>query len=101
MRDQLEAEPVRFLLREYPWLLEQARKALAEFVHCELEDLVFVQNVTAGVNTVLKSLSFAPGDELLTTNHAYNACKNVLDFVAEQSSPGGGGALSLSFGGFG
>ena len=31
---------------------------------------------------MLRSLAFRPGDELLTTDHAYNACKNTLDFVA-------------------
>jgi isopenicillin-N epimerase len=37
------------------------------------------------VNTVLRSLVFAPGDELLTTDHAYGACRNALHFVAERS----------------
>jgi isopenicillin-N epimerase len=37
------------------------------------------------VNAVLRSLRFEPGDELLTTNHGYNACTNALRFVAEQS----------------
>ena len=31
---------------------------------------------------MLRSLAFRHGDELLTTDHAYNACKNTLDFVA-------------------
>ena len=47
--------------------------------------LVFVPNATAGVNTVLHSLRFEPGDELLVTDHEYNACRNAFDHAAERS----------------
>ncbi len=66
-------------------LLDEARAALAAFVGAAPSDLAFVANATAGVNAVLRSLVFAPGDELLTTDHAYGACRNALDFVAERS----------------
>jgi isopenicillin-N epimerase len=84
-RQQLELEPLRFIMREYEPLLDRARKALADFVGADSTDLVFVSNATTGVNTILRSLSFNPGDELLITNHAYNACCNALQFVAERS----------------
>src|SRR5208337_3709278 len=48
------------------------------------EDLVFVSNATGGVNTVVRSLTFAPGDELLVTDHEYNACRNALEFAARR-----------------
>ena len=83
-RQQLESEPTRFFGREYEDLINQAREKLAAFVGADAEDLVFVPNATAGVNTVLRSLRFQPGDELLTTNHEYNACRNALDFVAQR-----------------
>ncbi|MFY9346085.1 MAG: aminotransferase class V-fold PLP-dependent enzyme [Planctomycetota bacterium] len=82
LRARLEAEPVLFLGRELERRLDGARAGLASFVGCDADDLAFVNNATTGVNTVLRSLAFAPGDELLTTDHEYNACRNVLDFVA-------------------
>ncbi len=80
--EELEAEPVRFLSRELEGRLDAARAALAAFVGADADDLAFVPNATAGVNTVLRSLAFAPGDELLVTDHAYNACRNALEAVA-------------------
>lgn len=82
IRDRLEREPVDFFVRELEALLDQTRTALADFLGAAADDLVFVPNATAGVNTVLRSLRFDPGDELLVTNHEYNACRNALEFVA-------------------
>jgi isopenicillin-N epimerase len=85
LRAEMEAEPVRFLSRELDDRLDAARGALAAFVGADPADLAFVVNATSGVNAVLRSLAFAAGDELLTTDHAYNACRNALDFVAGRS----------------
>jgi isopenicillin-N epimerase len=85
LRDRLERQPVQFLVRELEPLLDQARAALAQFTGARPENLVFVPNATSGVNTVLRSLTFAPGDELLVTDHEYNACRNALDFVAARA----------------
>ena len=65
--------------------MDAARATLAQFLGAAVEDLAFVPNATTGVNSVLRSLRFEPGDELLTTNQEYNACRNAINFVGEQS----------------
>jgi isopenicillin-N epimerase len=82
LRTRMERQPIQFFVRDLEGLLDEARGALARFLHAEPKNLVMVPNATAGVNTVLRSLQFKKGDELLVTNHEYNACRNALDFVA-------------------
>ena len=85
LRRRLEWQPIQFLVNELEALWDHARGALADFVGADGADLVFVPNATAGVNTVVRSLDWQPGDELLTTDHAYNACANALRYVAERT----------------
>lgn len=83
--DRIERQPVRFYVREIQGMLDDARAALSAFLGANPQDLVFVDNATTGVNTVLQSLSLAPGDEVLITNQEYNACKNALNEVARRT----------------
>jgi isopenicillin-N epimerase len=77
---------MEFLVREIDALLAEARRALSAFVGADPDDLAFVANATTGVNAVVRSLDFRPGDEILTTDHAYAACRNALDYVAGRCS---------------
>jgi isopenicillin-N epimerase len=85
LRDRLERQPVQFLVRDLEPMLDEARRTLAQFVGANPDNLVYVPNATSGVNTILRSLAFKPGDELLVTDHEYNACRNALEFVAARS----------------
>jgi len=84
VRLRMERQPVQFFVRDLEPLLDAARECLAEFLGAHPQNLVFVPNATAGVNTVLRSLRFEPGDQVIVTNHEYNACRNALDVTAER-----------------
>src|SRR6266567_2547573 len=73
LRRQMEGELVQFLWRRYEERLEPARTRLARFLGARRQDCAFVTNATTGANAVLRSLALRPGDELLTTDHDYNA----------------------------
>ncbi|WP_448573915.1 aminotransferase class V-fold PLP-dependent enzyme [Trichothermofontia sp.] len=92
LRSRIEQQPVQFFARDLEPLLDAARDSLAQFVGAAPTDLVFVPNATTGINTVLRSLCdpahpdrLRPGDELLTTDHEYNASRNSLEFAAAWS----------------
>ena len=80
----MERQPVRFFQQDREALLDSAKERLGAFVGADSRDLAFVTNATTGVNAVVRSLRFQPGDELLTTDHAYNACRNALEWVAQR-----------------
>ena len=94
LRDTMERQPSRFLLRETvahigahpvaPTRMRAAATRVAGFLGASGDDLVFVDNATAGVNAVLRSIELRPGDEILTTDHGYGAVGYVAQFVARE-----------------
>lgn len=81
---RMESQPVDFMVRELPGLLRMAAGELANFLGAKPEDLAFVENATAAVNSVLRAYPWQVGDELLLCSHSYPAVKNAANFVARQ-----------------
>jgi len=84
---RLEAQPTRFMTSELPGALRSAAGDLASFLGADAEGLGFVENATAGCNAVLRSLAFAPGDEVAVLSHGYAAVRKAAAHIA-----GGAGA---------
>ena len=95
LRDTIEREPARFLLRDLADTRQRpmrhvphmraAAAAVAAFVGARSADLVFVDNATTGVNAVLRSLTFAPGEEILLTDHTYGAVARTAAYIAKRT----------------
>lgn len=83
-REEMEREPVRFMVDTLPEALRQAGARLAKFVGATPSRLAFVENATAGVNAVLRSIDWRTGDRIVLANHAYPAVKNTVRFFAER-----------------
>ena len=85
LQQRMERNPTKFLLYELGATLRGAATRLADFVGGSGMDYVFVENATAGCNTVLCSLGFSRGDEILITDHCYPAVHNAAEFIASRT----------------
>ncbi len=81
-RRRFQRDPTNFVVDTWEPAIDEAREVLARVVGADPASMGFVPNTTTGVNAVVRSFPLEPGDELLTIDHVYNACRNVLDHVA-------------------
>ena len=82
---QLEYQPVLFLGRQLDSLLMESRTKLAEYLHTDTGNLVYIPNATHGVNIIARSLPLQLGEEILTSDQEYGACDYTWDFVCQKS----------------
>lgn len=85
LQNKIEEDPVRFVTQDFEPLYYSNKQALAGFLSAGSDDLVLIKNATQGVNIVLNSMQFAPGDEVLTHSHVYGACMNALKHYAAKA----------------
>lgn len=95
LRQEMERHPSRFMLRELtgempaPWReqsrLREAIEPIAGFLGARVEDLVFVPNVTFGINAVAASMALQPDDDVLITDLAYGAVRLTAQAMCERS----------------
>jgi isopenicillin-N epimerase len=97
IRDEIERQPSRFLLRELTApatsvgmprsatpRLRVAAAEIASFLCARGDDLVFVDNATTGANAVLRSFPLTPGDEVLVTDLGYGGVINAARFATRE-----------------
>jgi isopenicillin-N epimerase len=84
-RRRMEANPDLFLREILPGTLRDAAGELARFIRARRDDVVFVDNATAGVNAVLRALEFRAHDEILATTHTYGAVRQAIRYVCDRT----------------
>src|SRR5882762_4314013 len=84
-RSRMEANPDAFLRDALSAALRAAAAELARFLHAEPADIVFVENATAAINVVLRSLGFKPGDQILLSSQSYGAVRQAVRFVCDRT----------------
>ncbi|WP_405426422.1 aminotransferase class V-fold PLP-dependent enzyme [Micromonospora sp. NBC_00617] len=73
LRDEMEANPLRFFTQGLVDRIAHTRRHLAGFLGADPDGSALVGNTTTGVAVVLQSVGLQPGDEVLSTDHGYGA----------------------------
>lgn len=81
---ELEQEPVQFITVKGVQYLKNSRASLANYIHCDSDDIVYVTNPSYAVNIIAKSLGLKNGDEILTTNLEYGACDKIWEYYCSK-----------------
>ena len=82
IRDEVEANPMAFYTRGLLDRLAHTRAHLARFLGADPDGVALVPNATAAATAVLRSVSFAAGQEILLTDHGYGAVRLAAQEVA-------------------
>ena len=82
-QELMEKEPVQFFEELMPDLLHKSRTEFGEFSPVMRTIWLCIQcNLWREHNSAF--LVLEQGDEILVPNHAYQACRNTIDFVASR-----------------
>src|SRR4051812_43451961 len=82
---ELEREPVDFIVRRLPGLLEEARVALGAYLGAGADDLTFVPNAGTGVNVAGRAIGLHEGDQVLATDLEYGACNFTWEWICARA----------------
>lgn len=56
---------------------EQVRNAMAQWLHCDTEEIAFNRNTTEALNTIIFGLPLEPGDEIILCKYDYQHMINA------------------------
>ncbi len=82
---ELEFEPVQFMTVTGHEYLKRSREALAKYIHCSPDDVVYTTNPSYAINTIIKSMDLKPEDEILTTNLEYGALDKAWNHYCKKT----------------
>ncbi|KAG0024275.1 hypothetical protein BGZ81_007754, partial [Podila clonocystis] len=73
----------RWVRRELKDALAKVRGQVAEYINCDVDELVLVQNTTVGINSVMRSIDFVPGDRIIQLSTGYGAVNKTIEYICD------------------
>jgi isopenicillin-N epimerase len=90
IRGEMEYQPDEFVYanivpKDVPTPLRAIAGQIGGFVGVSGDNVALVENATVGIQSVLNALALNPGDEILITDHQYNAVRLAVEARCRQA----------------
>ncbi|MDG2266270.1 MAG: aminotransferase class V-fold PLP-dependent enzyme [Candidatus Marinimicrobia bacterium] len=79
----IESQPVQYFSEDLYNYLRKSREDLSTFISCDVDDIIFIPNPTTAINSIVRSLKFNSGYEILTSNHEYGAMVRAWQYFSK------------------
>jgi isopenicillin-N epimerase len=83
--ERMHRNPTGFFRRELLPLLEEARHRAAQFCSADAKNIAWVRNATDGMTVAINALPLEAGEEIVITNHIYEAVKIAVERRARET----------------
>lgn len=83
LQEEMDKYPDVWFRYKVQNMWNKSLETVARFVRADPQDLVFVPNATAGINSVLKCLDIHEGDGILITNQTYGAVQITAQDICQ------------------
>ena len=80
----IESQPVQYFSNDIYNYLNKSREDLSSFISCDADDIIFIQNPTTAINSIIRSLKFDNNHEVLTSNHEYGAMIRAWSWFSKE-----------------
>jgi len=81
---KIERSPGAFVAYAFRPAWNQTAARVAQRFCVRPDDLALIENVTDGINAVLRSMTFQPGDEIVMTSVAYGSVRIMAEHIARR-----------------
>ncbi|MCR9174252.1 MAG: aminotransferase class V-fold PLP-dependent enzyme [bacterium] len=81
----LERDPVDFFVNKGNEQLQRSKEALAKYINCDADNLVYTTNPTYAINIIAKGLDLKEGDEVLATDQEYGALDRTWKYYCDKA----------------
>lgn len=85
-RELSECQPLKYFDRILLPMIAHSTREMSKYLNCPVDELVPIQNVTFGLNSLLNSIDFDSNDEIIYFSLTYGSTKKMVQDICRRKN---------------